>query len=247
VPTGLGINPATDLIKVGATETYSVVVNLSNGSTRPATAPAWSSSDGAIATIDAGGAARGMAAGSTSIGVAAENLSATRSLRVVPDYQGSWAGTYRVTSCAHTGAFRAARACGDIVKTGDIGGIAVRFTQTRDTVSGTLGFGELLGDATGTIQQGGDLDLRSSIAFEEEGLRGTINVSSWSTRIGATGMVGGFQQRWTAAGIDGDMTLGCDLVEVSRRSSQLTGGAGLIGLERRVRDLIARLVMATAR
>jgi hypothetical protein len=242
---GLGISPATDLIKVGATETYSVVVNLSDGSTRPATAPAWSSSDGAVATIDAGGSARAVAAGTTSIGVTAENLSATRSLRVVPDYQGSWAGTYRVTSCAHTGAFRAARACGDIVKTGDVGGIAARFTQTRDSVSGTLGLGALLGDATGTVQQGGELDLRGSIAFEEEGFRGTINVSSWSTRIGTTGMVGGFQQRWIAAGIDGDMTLGCELVEVTRRSSQLTGGADPMNLERRLGDLIARLAAAT--
>ena len=219
IPSGLSLTPTTDLLKVGATERFSAQVRMSDGSTRPAVSPVWGSDAPAVASIDAGGTVGGAGAGRASVYADAEGFRGIQILRVVPDYQGSWAGLYRVVQCTDTGEFNNARVCADIFKDAEVGSIVLRLTQNRDTVSGTIGLGELLGDATGTIQPAGELQLSGSVSFEEEGVKGSVRLSDWNSSMQGAEISGSFKQVWTLQGVSGDATLSCVVNGISRTSS----------------------------
>lgn len=237
VPTSVTLTPPTDLIKIGATERFSAQMSMSDGTTRPALSPVWGSDAVPVALIDAGGTVTGASAGLATIYADAEGMRGTRLLRVVPDYQGSWAGPYLIQNCTDTGAFRGL--CEEI-EVGEMASISLRLTQTRDTVSGTVALGGLLGDATGTIQTGGQLQVSSSVPFEAEGIKGTIRVTDWNSSLRSAEITGTFRQVLTAQGYSGDVTLSCVLSGVTRTSSTIAPSASTPQSDL-VRALVAKL------
>lgn len=148
-PISIAITPATDLLKIKGTETFSVTGTYSNGSTR-AEQPTWGTDNAGIATIDASGRASGIASGQASIFADAQGQRATRVLRVVPDYHGRWRGDWIATGCSDEGDWRGA--CVDF-PSGSLFGLSLDLTQTRDAISGTSDFGDdLPGAVSGTIR-----------------------------------------------------------------------------------------------
>jgi len=216
-PTAVALTPTTDLLKIGATERFSAQVRMSDGSTRPAVGAVWGSDAPAVAAVDGGGTVSGASAGRATIFADAEGFRGTQLLRVVPDYQGSWAGLYRIAQCTDSGDLRGL--CREFFDDFETASILLRLTQNRDMVSGTVGLGELLGDATGTIQMGGDLQLSGSVPFEGDGVKGSIRLAEWSSSVQGQQLSGSFKQVWTAQGAAGDVTLSCVLNGVGRTSS----------------------------
>jgi hypothetical protein len=93
--TGLAIAPATDLLKINQSETFTATATMSNGSTVAVTA-AWRSDNPAVATVDANGRVTGIASGETAISAESNGVRAPpRTMRVLPDYQGRWGGDWR--------------------------------------------------------------------------------------------------------------------------------------------------------
>jgi hypothetical protein len=153
----LAISPSTDLIKIQGTESFTVTATMSDGSSK-AVSGTWASDASAIATVDTAGKVTGVSAGQASIAVSYGGVSARRTIRVVPDYQGSWSGDYTVLTCQDSGDFAKEDWCKVALQNGVIR-VTMVLTQTRDAVSGTWAHDVMAGTAQGTIETGGTLPL----------------------------------------------------------------------------------------
>jgi hypothetical protein len=87
-----------EILLVGRTATASATATLSNGQTQ-ALGTGWQSNAPAIATVTDGGIVRGIGNGHASISVSSGGQQGSRSIRVAPDYEGSWSGLQTITSC----------------------------------------------------------------------------------------------------------------------------------------------------
>jgi len=200
----LSMSPGTDWIKIKAAEKFTVTALYSTGAAEVVT-PAWSSDAATVATVDAAGTVTGVAAGLATIAAAFQGQSATRTLRVIPDYAGRWAGNWAVTSCAVQGDFIANWCApvnnGSFPATLDI-------LQTKDVVSATWVFQEATGNHPGSIATAGPLSLTGS-SFQS-GVR--IEIASWQTVTSDNrAMTGTFTLRWTTDGRSGSAQTVIDL------------------------------------
>src|SRR5262249_20128927 len=94
----LVISPAFQDLPDGSAVTLSAVI-VTGSSVSPVATVSWSSDATDVVSVDGQGRARALALGKATIRATSERMSATREMRVVPDYSGTWKGTYRVTSC----------------------------------------------------------------------------------------------------------------------------------------------------
>jgi hypothetical protein len=215
----LALVPATDMMKVGATVELAVQASWSDGSIGPVTTATWSSSNRAVAEV-AGGRVTAVGPGETVIAAECQHGRASATVRVVPDYHGSWSGTYRMVSCMATGDLAREDAC-DLLDTPAIAGMSLRLNQSRAEVSGTLTLGMLSGDVQGAIAAPGHLDLHGAIRYQENGVTISIDLRDWQTLASGTRMTGAFTQSWTATGASGSMIVACELQDVVRTSETL--------------------------
>jgi hypothetical protein len=186
----LSISPATDLVRIRATEKFSATASYVTGVSETVT-PSWSSDNQAVATVDTSGAATGAGSGQATITASYQGKSATRALRVVPDYAGRWAGSWTVTACAVQGDFQA-NWC-DPVRGGTFPA-TLELLQTRDVVSGNWTLQESTGTVQGTIASNGALGLTGSSL--QSGV--TIDISAWqTTTTDNRAMTGTFVLTWT--------------------------------------------------
>jgi len=160
----VSINPSTDLLKLQGTESFTATAALSDGSSKSVSGT-WASDASAIASIDSSGKLTANAAGQATITVTYDGVKATRSVRVVPDYQGSWTGDYRVLSCQDSGDFAREEWCESALEDGVIR-VTMALTQARDAVSGTWAHDVMTGAAQGTIEADGTLPLAGTGALE---------------------------------------------------------------------------------
>jgi hypothetical protein len=192
----LSMSPATDWIKLRATEKFTVTALYSTGASEVVT-PAWTSDATTVATVDAAGTVTGVAAGLATIAAAFQGQSVTRTLRVIPDYAGRWAGSWDVTSCTVQGDF-ISNWCAP-VNNGSFPA-TLEILQTKDVVSATWVFQEATGSHPGTIAPAGPLSLTGS-SFQS-GVR--IEIVSWQTvTTDNRTMTGTFTLRWTTDGRSG--------------------------------------------
>lgn len=215
--TGLSITPATDLIRIKASESFAVTATLSNGSSQSVQAT-WGSDTPGVATIDSSGRATGVANGQATIFADYQGQRATRLLRVVPDYHGRWRGDWSVTACAEEGDWRGV--CREFT-TGSLWALNLGVTQTRDTVTGTTDFGDdLPGPVSGTIRTSGHLVVSGTYTITIEGLPMEVTVSDWETlTTDNERMTGRFRLGMRAAGLQGSFRTDGELRIVSKTSA----------------------------
>lgn len=191
----LTLSPATDLIKIKGTEKFSVTAAYTTGATEAVTA-SWTVDNQQVATVDSGGTATGVGAGQATITASYQGKTATRGLRVVPDYAGRWSGNWVVTRCAVQGDFRPDW-CVPVQGTFPA---SLELVQTRDVTSGPWTFQESTGNVQGTIASNGSLTLTSTTF--QSGVR--IEIASWqSTTTDNRTMTGNFSLTWTVPGRSG--------------------------------------------
>jgi hypothetical protein len=217
--TSLALTPGTDLLKVGASMNLSLEASFSNGTKQTMSVVTWGSDNPAVAQVS-GGRVVAVGPGEATVYGDCQHGRAQRRIRVVPDYQGSWAGMYRVGSCTADGDWQSERICDELNVPADAP-IMLRLAHERTDVSGTIVLGTLAGDANGTIGIPGRLSLNGAVTYEEDGLTVRITLSDWSTLATGTRMTGGFTQVWSIAGISGSMRLGCEMLSVDRTSQAL--------------------------
>ena len=80
-------------IKVGESTQATATAMLGDGTTKSVTS-GWQSDTPVVATVTSGGQVTGVGNGLANIFVISDGVQGTKSLRVVPDYQGQWGGTY---------------------------------------------------------------------------------------------------------------------------------------------------------
>jgi hypothetical protein len=171
------ITPATDMLKVKETVTLAATARHSDGSDAPVTD--WRSDTPGVATVDAAtGKVAAVTAGAATIVATHDGMSATRPVRVVPDFAGSWFGGFEITACSATGVFATEGVCQKgYYQTGTTGPLRLEdVTQDRDTVAGELeypvyagptGTVPIIGTVRGTIGTSGHLTLTGALTRGE--------------------------------------------------------------------------------
>ncbi len=204
---GLTLQSSSDMMKIGTSETFTVTATRSDGSTGAVTGATWGSDNAAVASVDGNGAVQPRAAGLATIIVDYQGRRATKLIRVVPDVQGHWVGTWTKVSCTESGGF--AGSCDSL----STGGLDITLNQTRDTVSGQIFIGSAPVTVTGSLDQGGAMTLTG---------QGTVsafqtNVGGWSTTSTPTTMSGGFTFVVSSAAAVGATTVKAVLSGVVKR------------------------------
>lgn len=191
----LAIAPATDLLKLKATEQWTASATLSSGAVQPVTAT-WTSSASAVASVDGTGRVTALSPGQTTIAATYQGKSASRELRVVPDYGGRWEGTASLVSCQVQGEFQpdwCARLQGSTA-------LRLDLLQTRDYVSGSWVLLQSSGVVQGTIATTGTLSLTGT-AYQAGA---TITIAEWqASTTDNQRMTGRFTLVWTVPGLSG--------------------------------------------
>jgi hypothetical protein len=146
--------------------TISGASTLRNGRAETFTASAggcsWSSSDSAILTVSSSGEVRPVGVGQATIACDVSNGRGTKTLTVIPDFQGTWRGSYVVAACEPSGWAIQERACQDVFAVGNALPMSLNLTQDGDRVSGTFAIGSLAATAQGPIDANNELTVFST-------------------------------------------------------------------------------------
>lgn len=240
---GLSITPATDLVKIKASETFMANATLSDGSSRSVQAT-WGSDTPSVATIDSTGRATGVAPGLATIYADYQGMRATRLLRVVPDYQGTWQGDWSVTGCVDEGDWTGV--C-QLAPNGTVWALTLGITQTRDSVTGTMdSYGDNVahtpGPVSGTIRQSGHLVVSGTYTNTIKGNLVETTISNWETiTTDNERMTGRFRETTRVAGLQGSVYHDGELRNVTKTSATPLMARG--GQGRSVARAIARVLL----
>ena len=133
-------------------------------------------------------------------------------VRVVPDFQGQWAGGLRVTSCTETGAWAAAEFCQSF-PVGETDGYGLALTQTGESLTGRFNFGSGFSQpqAQAAIVDNGSATFTAT--FNSLTTPGTIE-STWRISSPSRGTLAGtVSELWRIPGVSGEARLEEDIVQ----------------------------------
>jgi hypothetical protein len=173
-----------DVVLTGGSSNYTTSATLSDGTTRAVFMPAWSSSNPDVASVDITGRLDGRAHGTTTLTATYEGASAARTVRVVNNYAGRWAGTYVVTLCDGYPGF-----CMDY--TWAAFSISLVISQTGNDLSATFRLpsvfpSEMEANIAGRVMPDGRLNLSGASDLTERNSGetwATFHVGAWDTTL----------------------------------------------------------------
>jgi hypothetical protein len=182
---------------------YTVRATLADGTTRTVLS-AWTSSDPTIATIDANGRLEGRAHGSATITASYPGGSASKVVRVVNNYAGTWVGSYVIRACSDTGQLTDHDGGWCAAGPGRVGAGAIGLLLTLvqggsdlTEITGTLGsYPETL---TGSVMADGKLTVSGTLItrdFDDASIvLWTVQLSAWQTTLsGRDDMTGSWSE-----------------------------------------------------
>jgi len=204
------INGTTDMVYVGQRVTF----------TASGTDITWGGDNSAVATIDAAtGAVTGTGTGRVTIWAQNAGGRATRMLRGLPSYNGSWSGSYSLTGCQSSGDWASNPFCVGFDE-GQIMTIGFEITQSRDQVIGNVSLGTIQGPlSSSVVNEDGSLPLTGVITIGDVTIQ-LQTLRATSPSVGA--MKGQFNQVWSISGVSGTGRLACDIRDVTRTSGAPT-------------------------
>jgi hypothetical protein len=189
-PTAIALSASSDLMLVGATQTFTASVSFSDGTTR-AGSVTWSTDNTAIARVSASGVVEGIGPGIATIAAESQGVRGTKTVRVVPVFSGGWAGRWQHVSCVDVMLPPGFSRCASYIM-GDSSALALTLAQDRDAVQGTLNLSGVLMIVSGTIAVDGTLSMSG-----ERPNTGDY-VSSWRSTVVGTSMEGTFDWGYTS-------------------------------------------------
>jgi hypothetical protein len=129
----------------------------------------------------------------------------------VPDYAGTWNGSYSVTTCTNSGFFSDAGFCGQVLNTS--APATFTLSQTDRSVSGTFQLGSLIfTNVSATVADDGSLSLTRTITDS-----GFSIEASWTLQQQNAGTVTGqTRQIWRATGQNGEAVLDGSMTSATR-------------------------------
>jgi len=202
--TGLSVT-GLDAIRTNFYANFTAQSTMSDGSTQTVQ-PSWTSSNPDVASIAANGDVSGISNGAATITATYQGRSASRSVRIVSNFGGTWSGSYRITKCDQSAAF--AGWCVGIGGVGAVLPVALSLTQGgagRDQITGTIALGTITGNSSGNVTHDGRLILGGTFTNAISGTVFVVTIGGWDTRLsGASGMAGGWSQSIRANGFPGN-------------------------------------------
>src|SRR5687767_9143925 len=100
------VNSSSDLVFLGASETFTATASMSNGGSQAVSGGVWGSDAPSAASVEsASGRVTGAASGMATIFVDYQGRRGTKLIRVLPNYQGTWSGSYFIRTCSQSGDF----------------------------------------------------------------------------------------------------------------------------------------------
>jgi hypothetical protein len=214
--TSVTISSSSDMLKINETVAFAATAAHSDGTNEPVTD--WRSDAPAVATVDAAtGRVTGVGAGLATIVATHDGMNATKLVRVVPDFSGTWIGRFEVTGCSASGDFAPHQGCLDgTYPVGYAGDLRFEdFRQDRDNVVGYLeypvdtGFRPTLATAVvrGTITTGGHLPLTGALSDSGGSWSLTLSADGTDLYIDSARMRGSFTLDLTRPSRQGSLTL----------------------------------------
>lgn len=197
-----------DSVLTGTSSNYSVSATLSDGSTRTIL-PVWTSSDPGVATVNSMGSVDGKSHGSATLTATYEGRNASKTVRVITNYSGTWAGRYVVKTCSDTG---------DLTdhdggwcrsgpgRVGAVLGITLTFAHNSANPSEIMAtLPGYLGTFTGTVRADGGLNISGLVNWPDfdypDIALATIQVDQWESTLDGSGrMMGRWSSLYTALG-----------------------------------------------
>ena len=123
----------------------------------------WGSDATTVATVNGAGQVHGVSSGDATIFVDAQGQRATKRIHVMPNYAGTWAGSYTVAACQESGQIASGHFCRDELVIGRKVTIGAIISQTNNVVTATMKLGSLnvltTNPTSGTISDNGELHL----------------------------------------------------------------------------------------
>jgi len=188
-------------LKMGQTEQATATATLTSGGTQPISAGF--RSDTPAATVTDAGLVTAAATGLANIFVVSGGQQGTKSLKIVPDYDGSWFGTYVVSSCTDSGDFRdSIKFCADGFPPGSQLPLTASFSQAMDALTANIMLGAVATNpVTSTIGSDGSVSLATAAIVADNPLRVDVTLRLSSPAAGS--IVGTLSQTWTYPGVTG--------------------------------------------
>lgn len=219
-PSSITVNSTSDQLHIGATETFSASAVSSGGATQAVTGGVWAGDAPNVASVESNtGRVTGIGSGMVTIFVDYQGARGTKLIRVLPNFQGTWSGSYIVDGCSQSGAFALADICGDTFSANRVLPMSMTNTQSRDAVNGQFALGTIAGSGTGPIQTHGELN------FTGTARSGDLSAdTTWSMHSAQPGRISGaasFIMRF--AGLSGEARVSVTIRDLNRTSSIQSG------------------------
>lgn len=209
------ITSPSSMLRIGTTETFTATAAMSDGASRPVSGGQWGSDNPAVATVESStGRVTGVGSGTATIYVDYQGRRGTKLTRVVPDFQGTWSGSYFISACQQSGDFIMMEFCDDF-PSGLVLPTDLVLVQTEDRVEGRFFLGTLAGDGRGPIDGGGTLTFTGTVRSE-----GFTIDTVWLLRSETVGRATGrFDALVRAAGASGEGRIQATIRDLNRTSS----------------------------
>jgi hypothetical protein len=203
-----------DRVFIGATETFTATAVMSDGSSRAVTS-GWATDAPGVATVEAGtGRVTGVGPGNVTVYIVHDGRQGVKVIRGLPNFQGTWSGSYAVRSCTQSGQMALINACGDTFAVNRVLPTNLNLTQDSDRVQGRFFLGTLGGDTSGPIQTDGRLQLTGAVQGEL-----TIE-ATWGIESRSPGrIIGGVSLLLRGSGLSGDIRVVADIRDLNRTSN----------------------------
>lgn len=217
VPTtqSITVTSSSDLLHIGTSEVFTATATMSDGSSKVVTGGVWGGDNSNVATVEAAtGQITIVGSGMVSIFVDYQGKRGSKLIRGIPNYQGTWTGSYSIVSCTCSGDFRDMDFC-SFFPVNQVFPTDLNLTQDDDDVQGNFHLGTLVADANGPIQTNGQL-LLSGYIYEAPV---TIDVS-WRMQSKNPGQItGSLTQLWRMTGFSGDARIKGNIRNLNRTST----------------------------
>lgn len=206
---------SSDFLYIGTSETFTATATMSDGSTKTVIGGVWSGDNPSVATVGAStGQVDIVGSGMVNIFVNYEGKRGSKAIRGLPNYQGTWSGSYVITSCSATGDFLLGGFC-SIFSVGTVLPIELNLIQEEDRVEGRFLLGDLGADAIGPIETDGHLVLTGSVTSDPFSIE--VAMLLQSTTPGQ--ITGNLIQGWLGTGWSGSAMLEVSIQDLNRIST----------------------------
>ena len=202
-------------IKVADTAQAVATASISSGQTQTISS-GWQSDAPGVASVTDAGLVTGVANGRATIYVVSGGRQGQQVVRVVPNYDGQWAGLLRVTSCTQTGAWASVGFC-DGLPVGGASGFTLGLSQTGESLTARAAYPPeaLFPSVTAAIDANGNAAFTST--FRTTSTPVLTLEAAWRIASAGRGVLSGtVSEVWTAAGVSGEGRLVQDIAGATR-------------------------------